>query len=269
MREALAMAFDFEWANANLFANAYQTHLRLLFGLGTLVRGQSLPMSARRPSWAMPQIPCGRNSSTGPISSRSATVRAATARCCARPWVFWREAGWTVTDKGLVNAAGEHFAFTISVQNKDQEKIALHYQRTLKAIGITADVRLVDAAQFAAIQKTYDYDMIPATWFNSLSPGNEQVLLLRLRGPQRRGHAQLSRHRRSRRRRAIKAMLDAKSREDFVAAVRAEDRLLVSGFYIVPFYDAGGQWVARWNHIGRPEAQPLPGFEATTLWRMP
>ena len=51
--------------------------------------------------------------------------------------------------------------------------------------------------------------------------------------------------------------------------MRAEDRLLVSGFYVVPFYDAGGQWVARWNHIGRPEAQPLPGIETTTLWRNP
>jgi peptide/nickel transport system substrate-binding protein len=67
--------------------------------------------------------------------------------------------------------------------------------------------------------------------------------------------------------RAISSMLDAKTREQFVAAVRAEDRLLTSGFYMVPFFDAGGQWVARWNTIGRPEAQPLPGFEATTLWR--
>ena len=57
------------------------------------------------------------------------------------------------------------------------------------------------------------------------------------------------------------------TREEFVAAVHAEDRLLTSGFYMVPFFDAGGQWVARWNTIGLPEAQPLPGFEATTLWR--
>jgi peptide/nickel transport system substrate-binding protein len=52
-----------------------------------------------------------------------------------------------------------------------------------------------------------------------------------------------------------------------VAAVHAEDRLLTSGFYMVPFFDAGGQWVACWNTIGRPDAQPLTGFEATTLWR--
>ena len=66
---------------------------------------------------------------------------------------------------------------------------------------------------------------------------------------------------------AIEALLKATSREDFVAAVRALDRLLVSGIYIIPFYDAGGQWVARWNNIGRPDAQPLTGFETTTLWR--
>ena len=64
---------------------------------------------------------------------------------------------------------------------------------------------------------------------------------------------------------AIAALLTAKGHEEFVGAVRALDRLLVSGFYIIPFYDAGGQWVARWNTIGRPEKQPLPGFEATTL----
>ena len=69
--------------------------------------------------------------------------------------------------------------------------------------------------------------------------------------------------------RAIQAMLDARTSEDFVAAVHAEDRLLVSGFYTVPLFDAGGQWVARWNYIGRPDTQPLPGFETTTLWRNP
>ncbi len=64
-------------------------------------------------------------------------------------------------------------------------------------------------------------------------------------------------------------MLKATTQEEFESAVRAEDRLLVAGQYIIPFYDAGGQWVARWSHIGRPEKQPLPGFEATTLWWNP
>ena len=108
------------------------------------------------------------------------------------------EAGWSVQDTGLANAAGEPFAFTISVQTKDQEKIALDYQRSLSVLGIKADVRLLDNAQFQSILNSYDYDMVPVTWYNSLSPGNEQKFYYRFGWPQDRRHAELSRHSRSR-----------------------------------------------------------------------
>ena len=149
------------------------------------------------------------------------------------------EAGWTVTDQGLTNAAGEPFAFTITVQTRDQEKIALHYQRTLKAIGIKAEVRIVDSAQFSALQTSYEYDMIPATWFNSLSPGNEQMLYFGSEGRTVQGTRNYPGIADPAVDAAIKAMLDATSQEDFVAAVHAEDRLLVSGFYMVPLYRCG------------------------------
>jgi peptide/nickel transport system substrate-binding protein len=165
-----------------------------------------------------------------------------------------------------VNAAGEPFAFSIIVQNKDQEKIALHYQRTLQLIGIKTDVRTVDPAQFASLQKTYDYDMIPVAWYNSLSPGNEQKLYFGSSGKTTEGTRNYPGIADPAVDAAIAALLKAKTREELVAAARAEDRLLVAGQYIVPFYDAGGQWVARWKTIVRPDAQPLPGFEATTLW---
>jgi len=136
-------------------------------------------------------------------------------------------------------------------------------------IGIKAEVRVIDSAQFASIQSSYDYDMSPATWFNSLSPGNEQKFYFGSNGRETDGTRNYPGIADPNVDRIIDAMLSATTKEDFQTAVRAEDRLLVSGFYIVPFYDAGGQWVARWNTIGRPEQQPLPGFEGTTLWRIP
>ncbi len=132
------------------------------------------------------------------------------------------DAGWKVTEGGLTNGKGEQFAFVISVQNKDQEKIALHYQRTLQAIGIKAEVRAVDSAQFAAIQRSYDYDMIPATWFNSLSPGNEQMLYFGSAGRTVEGTRNYPGIADPAVDAAITAMLNAKTREDFVAAVRAK-----------------------------------------------
>jgi len=268
VREALTMAFDFEWANANLFSGAYTRTYGYYSGSELSSKGRAadkrelaiLGEAARK---LRPEFLDG---SYGlPVSDGSGRDRKMLRKAVG----LLAEAGWTITDQGLVNATGEPFAFTISVQNKDQEKIALHYQRTLQNIGIKAQVRVVDSAQFASIQKSYDYDMIPATWFNSLSPGNEQKFYFGSEGKSIEGTRNYPGIADPAVDAAIAAMLNATTEEDFIAAVRAEDRLLVAGFYMVPFYDAGGQWVARWNHIGRPDQQPLPGFEATTLWRKP
>jgi peptide/nickel transport system substrate-binding protein len=268
VREALIMAFDFEWANANLFANAYRRTYG--FFAGSELSSEGKPVDERERAVLGEAASKLRadfidGSYRLPVSDGSGRDR----KVLRQAVDLLGQAGWTVTDKGLTNAAGEPFAFTITVQNRDQEKIALHYQRTLKAIGINAEVRIVDSAQFSALQTRYEYDMIPATWFNSLSPGNEQMLYFGSNGRTIEGTRNYPGIADPAVDAAIKAMLDAKSREDFVAAVRAEDRLLVSGFYIVPLYDAGGQWVARWNYIGRPDTQPLAGFEGTTLWRNP
>jgi peptide/nickel transport system substrate-binding protein len=265
VREALLHAFDFEWANANLFSNAYKRTYGYYSG--------SIFSSKDKPAGAGEKPIIGRDlradfadgSYKLPVSDGTGHDRKQLRKAVD----LLAQAGWSVKETGLVNAAGEQFAFTISVQNKDQEKIALHYQRTLEQIGIKVDVRIVDSAQFASIQKTYDYDMIPATWFNSLSPGNEQAFYFGSDGRATEGTRNYPGIADPKVDAAIAAMLSAKSQEEFASAVTAEDRLLVSGFYIVPFYDAGGQWVARWNTIGRPEQQPLPGFEATTLWRNP
>ncbi len=196
------MAFDFEWANANLFSERLPPHLWLLFGLGTFLAkakpptrselallGDAAAGLARR--HARRQLCAAGERRLGPRPQDS----------CARRWPCWRRPAGRSRIRASSTAAGEPFAFTISMQNKDQEKIALHYQRTLQQIGIdgrSAHRRLGAIRQ--RMQKTYDYDMIPATWFNSLSPGNEQKFYYGSRGPDHRGHAQLSGHRRSGRR---------------------------------------------------------------------
>jgi peptide/nickel transport system substrate-binding protein len=268
VREALVMAFDFEWANANLFSGAYRRTYgyysgSMLSSKGVKAGDKELALLGEAVTSLRPDMLDG--SYDLPVSDGSGHDR----KMLRKAVDLLAQAGWKVTDQGLVNDKGEQFAFTITVTNKDQEKIALHYQRTLQNIGIKAEVRLVDAAQFTALQTSYDYDMIPVTWFNSLSPGNEQKLYFGSDGKTTQGTRNYPGIADPAVDRMIDAMLQAKSQEDFEAAVRAEDRLLVAGFYMVPFYDAGGQFVARWNTIGRPEQQPLPGFEATTLWRVP
>lgn len=268
VREALVLAFDFEWANANLFGNAYQRTYGYFSGSALSSKGKPADAAELAIIGTTGGGMAAANldgSYALPVSDGSGKdrklLRAAVSKLA--------EAGWTIQDGVLKNGAGEPFTFALTITNKDQEKIALHFQRTLEQIGLKMEVKLVDAAQFASVQKTYDYDMIPATWFNSLSPGNEQKLYFGSDGRTKEGTRNYPGIADPKIDAAIEAMLKAASREDFASAARAEDRLLVAGHYIIPFYDAGGQWVARWNYIGIPEAQPLPGFEATTLWRNP
>ncbi len=265
VREALVDAFDFEWANANLFSNSFKRTYGYYGGSSLTSQGKGadaaeLKILGDDKGGLRPAMLDG--SYALPVSDGTGRDR----KLLRKAVDLLGQASWSVKENGLVNAAGEQLAFTITITNADQEKIALHYQRTLQQIGIKVEVKMVDASQFASLQTTYDYDMIPVAWYNSLSPGNEQTLYFGSNGKTATGTRNYPGIADPHIDKAIEAMLHATSYEDFAAAVRAEDRLLVAGFYIVPFYDAGGQWVARWSYIARPEAQPLTGFETTTLW---
>jgi peptide/nickel transport system substrate-binding protein len=65
----------------------------------------------------------------------------------------------------------------------------------------------------------------------------------------------------------IAALLKAREREDFVAAVRALDRVLMSGVYVVPLFYLPEQWVARWAHVVHPATTSLFGYLPETWWR--
>ncbi len=265
VREALTMAFDFEWANANLFSNKFKRTYGVFAHSDLSSQGKPADETEKKILGDAASRVSVDGSYKLPVSDGSGRDRKLLRNVVG----LLGEAGWKVTDGGMKNDAGEPLTFTITVQNKDQEKIALHYQRSLDAIGIKADVRTVDAAQFSALQKTYDYDMIPMQWVNSLSPGNEQKLYYGSAGKTTEGTRNYPGVADPAIDAAIEVLLKATTRQDLTAAARAIDRLIVAGHYYVPFYDTGGQWVARWNHIGRPDQQPLPGFEATTLWRNP
>ena len=67
----------------------------------------------------------------------------------------------------------------------------------------------------------------------------------------------------------IAAVLAAKDRESFVSAVRALDRVLISGDYVVPLFHLKAQWVAVWRHLKRPATTPLSGYQTDTWWIEP
>jgi peptide/nickel transport system substrate-binding protein len=153
------------------------------------------------------------------------------------------------------------------VASKDDERLALAYDSMLRRAGIAAQIRFVDGAQYERRRQNYDFDMMPYTWEQSLSPGNEQAFYFGSDAADVPGTRNYMGARNPAIDAMIAALLAAREREDFVAAVRALDRVLISGSYVLPLFHLPEEWIARWPEIERPRALSLYGSPVETWWR--
>jgi peptide/nickel transport system substrate-binding protein len=106
-------------------------------------------------------------------------------------------------------------------------------------------------------------------WDQSLSPGNEQNFYWGSAAADAPGTRNYMGMKSPAADAMIAALLKAERREDFVAAVRALDRVLISGSYVVPLFHLPDQWVARWAHIERPATTSLSGYLPEVWWHRP
>ena len=123
--------------------------------------------------------------------------------------------------------------------------------------------------QYQQRKQTYDFDMIQYFWPVSLSPGNEQSFRFGSAAAVTDGSFNYAGVRSPAVDAMIEALLAAKTRDDFVSAVRALDRVLLSGDYVVPLFHLPRQWVAYWRDLKRPDTTPLYGYRIDSWWIEP
>ena len=269
VRQALTLLFDFEWINRNYFFGLYGRTAS--FFAGSVLSAYGRPADDRErellkpfASHMPPDILDG--SFRLPVTDGSGRDRA-TLRSALK---LLSEAGYELDGAVLrQRSTRAPLTFEILVTTRDQERIALAYQRDLKRAGIEASVRAVDAVQFDQRRLAFEFDMLQNRWDQSLSPGNEQSFYW---GSEAAG-IQGTRNYMGARDPAIDvliaALLEAREHTDFVPAVRALDRTLMSGFYAIPLFNVQEQWIARWNRIERPSATALTGYLPETWWHRP
>ncbi len=266
VRKALIYAFDFEWANANLFRGLFERTEG--YFAGSILSSHHRPASPGElkllaEAGAHLPEPFLDGTYSLPVSNGSGLDR----KNLRKAVNLLKEAGWEIRNGAMVEVkTGMPFRFQMVVQSRDQEKIGLHFQRSLAAIGIHMDVRLADSSQFQRLLETYDFDMVPFTWYNSLSPGNEQVFYWGSIGRTQPGTRNYMGANDPTIDKLIDDMLKATAQSDFVDAVRALDRTLMAHYYLIPLYNAPGQWIARWSHLKFPKAPSLYGFSASSAW---
>ena len=266
VREALGLATDFAWIDKTLFH-------------GALVRTQSyypnselaaedvpvakelevlepfrdrLPPGLFTQPFALPQT-----DGSGPAGGR-ANLREALR--------LLSEAGWRIRDGRLVNGAGQPFAFEILLGNPADERVALEFARSLERLGIAASVRTVDNAQYQARLDSFDFDMTVRWWVSSLSPGNEQLYYFGSAAADQPGSRNYAGIRDPVVDAIAASIAEARTRDDLVARVRALDRVLLWGHYMVPLFHSPVDRMARWSWLKRPEVTPLYGPLVESWW---
>jgi peptide/nickel transport system substrate-binding protein len=269
VREAIGLLFEAEWVNHNFFFALYRRTASFFEGSELSARGRAADPRERAllapyPEAVRPDVLAGTWSP--PVSDGSGRDRNTLRRALA----LLDAAGYDLDGAELrQRSSGRPLSFEVLVTAKDEERLALAFAHHLLRAGIRARVRMVDAVQYEQRRQTFDFDMLRYSWSESLSPGNEQSFYWGSAAADEPG----SRNYMGVRSKAIDAMigalLAAESREDFVAAVRALDRVLMSGLFVVPLFHLPEQWVARWAHIQRPATTSLSGYLPETWWHQP
>ena len=268
VREAIGQLFDFEWTNENLLRGAYKRTTS--YFANSDLASSGLPSAAELVLLDpfRGQIPESVFSAEFkvPVSDGSGNIRPALRRAQA----LLKDAGWEVRERKMTRVTdGRRLAFEILLVSPSDEKIALTFARNLERLGVEAKVRTVDSAQYIFRRRTYDYDMIINRWGISLSPGNEQAFYWGSEAADQDG----TRNYMGVKDPAVDAMVKkigaSVDRAALVTAVRALDRILLAGHYVVPLYHLTEDRVAYWDRLGRPEVTPIYGFVLETWWEDP
>jgi len=272
VREGLAMLFDFEWVNANLFSGLYTrtgSYWQNSAELSALGRPANEAEQALLEPYMDEVLPSVMDGTWQPVetdgSGRDRSVLRAAVNKLA-------EAGYTLSD-GKMMRDGTQLSFEILIGSvpgasaNEIERMALAYERTAEAIGVDVNIRGVDDAEFQKRRQTWDFDMTANSLSASLSPGAEQIWRWGSQSAEPEGTFNMAGVQSEAIDAMIEKLVDARERDAFAAAVRAMDRLLISGHYAIPLYHLQEDWVAHWDHIKYPDTgTPLYSYQFPVWW---
>jgi peptide/nickel transport system substrate-binding protein len=266
VRRALMTLFDFEWTNRTLYNGLFK-HTTSYFersylaSTGRPADAYERKLLAPFPGAVRPAILDGtyKFPATDGSGRDRANQRAA--------FKLLTDAGMVLKGGRMVNVrTGKPLSFEILANSGAQEALLLSFARSLEPLGISARIRVVDSAQYQGRLSTYDYDMIQNTWPSSLSPGNEQLFRWSSKTADVQGSFNFAGVKNPAADAMIDAMLAAETEPEFISSVRALDRVLLSGDYVVPLFYAPRQWVAYWARLHHPDKTPLFGYAVDTWW---
>ncbi|RZS89259.1 peptide/nickel transport system substrate-binding protein [Phyllobacterium myrsinacearum] len=265
VREALALMFDFEWTNRNLYAGRYQRLASYwqgseLSALGKPADAAERAILAPFPDAVLPEVMDGTYKPA--MTDGSGRDR----KEMKRAYDLLVSRGYAIKDEQMLDPNGNALSFEILTRSVAEERLGIAYKRTLERLGIAVTIRTVDDAQYQKRLQTFDYDVILGAYSGSLSPGYEQYARWGSQSKDIEGSFNYAGVADPVVDALIDKMLAVHGQAEFVSIVRALDRVLISGHYMVPIYYQPEQWIAYWAHLQHPDKTSLNGYQLQTWW---
>ena len=264
VRRALDYAFDFEFANKNLFYGLYKRTNSYFENSDMMATGKPSaeelallePFRDKLPAavFEAPYI--------SPVSDGSGTDRKL-LREAAR---LLDEAGCKVKDRTRVCPSGEALEIEFLMYEASFERIIAPYVKNLQAIGVAATMRLVDSAQYQRRLKSFDFDVVTQRFVLRLTPGIEMRNYWGSETANMDGSPNLAGIKDPVIDALIEKVVDAKSRAELVSATRAIDRVLRASHYWVPQWYKAAHHIAYWDKFSFPETKPKYSRGVPDTW---
>ncbi|GFE66917.1 extracellular solute-binding protein [Litoreibacter roseus] len=270
VREAMIQAFNFEFVN-NTLNGGELPRITSYFSNSILgmEEGEATGQTRELLEPFVDDLPPGvLEGYSLPVSDGSArnrrNIRSATA--------LLEEAGWVVQDGVLTGTDGAPFAFEIllSAGSAENQAIANIYKEGLERLGIFTTISVVDAAQYKERTDAFSFDMTYFTRGLSLSPGNEQLVYWGSEAADIQGSRNLMGVKSPAAEAMIATMVNADNLETYRSAVRALDRVLTAGRYVIPFWFSDKSRLAHDAALRFPDTIPVYGdflgFQPEVWW---
>ena len=264
LRKALALAFDFEWTNKTLF---YGQYIRS----SSYFSNSDLASSGLPSKEEMTTIKKLKNKVPKEILTEiynpGKTDGSGNSRKNLRKAIqILKEANYKLENKILKDSDGRQIKFEILLISPAFERIVGPFIKNLKKLGVEANIRIVDTAQYKNRLDSYDFDMVVMARGQSLNPGNEQRNFWSSKSANINGSANWIGIKNKTIDELIELIIQAPNRKKLIIYTKLLDRVLLHNHYVIPHWHIKIWRVAYWNSIKRPDNLPKYSLGFPQTW---
>jgi microcin C transport system substrate-binding protein len=276
VRQAIALAMDFEWLNRQLFYNAYSRVRGYFVASDFEAKGRPgpdelpllTPLRAKLPATVFEQdVPQPPQTALDPTSGHTLRDHLRQARD------LLKDAGWTYRDGALRNDKGQAFSIEFLDSSGSMGRVVTPFAKNLEKLGIKVQYKVIDFALLQKRMDVFDFDIVSNRTVGSEAPGTELLERYGSRSADVEGSGNVIGLKDP----AVDALLDkvvsATSRPELVTSLRALDRVLRHGHYVVPHWYGAVHRVS-WRAKAFASPADLPRYYqpeklVTTVWWSP